>query len=101
MATLVRRFYARNFMASAFGQAAHRPFVKVDRGLLLALVAGHGAGLEEQLGALEAAEQTCRDGRQVVAERATTPKAQQVVGEVRELFDRWKSGRAGLIAQAK
>jgi methyl-accepting chemotaxis protein len=101
MASMVRRFYTRNFMASAFAQAAHTSFVKVDRALLTALAAPDTATLEQQLGVLEAAEKTFREDLQIVLERSTTPKALSLVSEVGVLFEAWRSGRAGLITQAR
>ena len=101
MAALVRRFYTRNFMATTFAQAAHTSFVKVDRALLIALAAPDTPTLERQVGVLEAAEKTFLDDLQIVAERATTPKAQSLVGEVGALFEAWKGVRTGLIAQAR
>ena len=101
MASMVRRFYTRSFMASAFAQAAHTSFVKVDRALLTALAAPDTAALEQQLSVLEAAEKTFREDLQIVLERSTTSKALSLVSEVGVLFEAWKSGRAGLITQAR
>ena len=101
MASMVRRFYTRSFMASAFAQAAHTSFVKVDRALLTALAAPDTAALEQQLSVLEAAEKTFREDLQIVLERSSTPKALSLVSEVGALFEAWRSSRAGLISQAR
>ena len=101
MAALVRRFYTRNFMATTFAQAAHTSFVKVDRALLIALAAPDTSTLDRQVGVLEVAEKTFLEDLQIVADRATTPKAQSLVGEVGALFEAWKGVRTGLISQAR
>jgi methyl-accepting chemotaxis protein len=101
MASMVRRFYMRSFMATAFAQAAHTSFVKVDRAFLTALAAADTAAIEQHVRTLEAAEKTFREDLQIVQERASTPKAVALLGEVVTLFDSWKSSRSGLIAQAR
>jgi methyl-accepting chemotaxis protein len=101
MAALVRRFYSRSFMAASFAQAAQTSFVKADRALLIALAAPDVAELERRLAAVEAAEKTFQEDLQIVAERASTPRAESLVGEVGTLFEEWKAEGAAQTAQAR
>jgi methyl-accepting chemotaxis protein len=101
MASMVRRFYTRSFMATTFAQAAHTSFVKVDRALLTALAAPDTAALEQQIRTLEAAEKTFQEDLQIVRERASTPKAEALLREVGTLFETWKSSRETTVSQAK
>ena len=101
MTAVVKHLYTRSFMASTFAQAAQTSFVKVDRALLTVLTAADAATFERELKSLTEAEQTFLDDLQIVAERASTPKAQSLVREAQALFEGWKSARTALTVEAK
>jgi methyl-accepting chemotaxis protein len=101
MSRMVKQLYGRSFMASTFAQAAQTSFVKVDRALLTVLAAPEAATFQRELEALAAAEQTFLDDLQIVAERASTTKAQGLVRNVQIKFEAWRAARASMTAEAR
>jgi methyl-accepting chemotaxis protein len=101
MSKMVKQLYGRSFMASTFAQAAQTSFVKADRALLTVLAAPDAATFQRESEALAAAEQTFLDDLQIVAERASTVKAQGLVRDVQAKFEAWRAARASMTAEAR